>query len=86
MLLVIALIVWVNSATLIKINKQVSITPRGIVVGIIDYLQEFTKIKQAESLVKGLVSGSGEEPCVVAPSKYKDRFRSAAAWYFPSLS
>ena len=52
---------------------------RVLVVGVVDYLQAFTRIKLAESVVKGLLS---ESACVVAPAKYRDRFRNAIECYF----
>eukprot|EP00754_Rhynchopus_humris_P019645 Rhum_TRINITY_DN14648_c18_g1::Rhum_TRINITY_DN14648_c18_g1_i1::g.107626::m.107626/K00921/PIKFYVE, FAB1; 1-phosphatidylinositol-3-phosphate 5-kinase len=53
-----------------------------ISVGIVDYLQAFTRVKRAECLVKGFIS---DEACIVHPQKYKDRFRQAVAQYFVRL-
>ncbi|KAJ9456057.1 hypothetical protein DIPPA_54953 [Diplonema papillatum] len=54
-----------------------------LTVGIIDYLQAYTKKKQAEALVKGMIV---DAPCAVNPLKYRDRFRAAVAAYFISFN
>jgi 1-phosphatidylinositol-3-phosphate 5-kinase len=54
-----------------------------LVVGIIDYIRQYTWDKQVETWVKssGLVVG-GNQPTVVSPKQYMKRFRTAMESYF----
>ena len=55
-----------------------------LVVGIIDYLRQYTWDKQLETYVKasGVLGGAGREPTVISPNLYKKRFRRAMSRYF----
>eukprot|EP00958_Prasinococcus_capsulatus_P030441 scaffold8110_cov403-Prasinococcus_capsulatus_cf.AAC.5 len=56
-----------------------------LVVGIIDFLRQYTWDKMLETYVKSssIVSGSNSaNPTVISPSQYKKRFRKAMASYF----
>ncbi|XP_028967984.1 1-phosphatidylinositol 3-phosphate 5-kinase [Galendromus occidentalis] len=50
------------------------------VVGIIDYVRQFTWDKKAEMVFKSALSG--KSPTVIWPSMYKTRFQSAMSKYF----
>lgn len=61
-----------------------------LVVGIIDYIRQYTWDKQVESWVKksGILGGAGKEPTIISPRQYSRRFRAAMLTYFtvvPSL-
>lgn len=62
-----------------------AITDRGeIVLGIIDYIRQYTWDKHLETWVKSsslLQSGRGA-PTVISPTQYKERFRQAMSDYF----
>jgi len=51
-------------------------------LGIIDYLRPYTWDKKAEKNFKQLVRDASNEPTVIEPSKYADRFRSAMGTFF----
>ncbi|KAJ3322288.1 1-phosphatidylinositol-3-phosphate 5-kinase [Boothiomyces sp. JEL0866] len=55
-----------------------------LVVGIVDFIRTFTWDKKLESWVKetGLLGGGGNEPTIVTPRQYKNRFREAMDRYF----
>ena len=56
-----------------------------LVVGIIDYVRQYTWDKQLETYVKSsgvLGGGAGREPTVISPNQYKKRFRRAVSRYF----
>ena len=55
-----------------------------LVVGIIDFIRQYTWDKQLETYVKasGVLGGSGKEPTVISPNQYKKRFRKAMSRYF----
>eukprot|EP00192_Tetraselmis_astigmatica_P001813 CAMPEP_0117653904 /NCGR_PEP_ID=MMETSP0804-20121206/3450_1 /TAXON_ID=1074897 /ORGANISM="Tetraselmis astigmatica, Strain CCMP880" /LENGTH=2102 /DNA_ID=CAMNT_0005460131 /DNA_START=192 /DNA_END=6500 /DNA_ORIENTATION=+ len=55
-----------------------------LVVGIIDFIRQYTLDKQFETLLKssGLLGGAGQQPTVVSPRQYMRRFRSAMSSYF----
>jgi 1-phosphatidylinositol-3-phosphate 5-kinase len=58
---------------------------RELVVGIIDYLRQYTWDKQLETWVKtsGILGGpKNESPTVISPVQYKRRFRKAMSKYF----
>jgi len=53
-----------------------------LIVGIIDYIRQYTMDKQAETYYKKAfdrvaMKGSGDGPTVIAPPEYRDRFREA---------
>ena len=56
-----------------------------LVVGIIDYIRQYTMDKQAETYYKkafdrvsmGVLKGSADGPTIIAPPEYRDRFREA---------
>jgi 1-phosphatidylinositol-3-phosphate 5-kinase len=56
---------------------------KELVVGIIDYLRQYTWDKQIETGVKSLgkIAGQGA-PTVISPRSYKRRFRLAMERYF----
>jgi len=55
-----------------------------LVVGVIDFIRQYTIDKQLETLLKssGLLGGSGQQPTVVSPKQYMRRFRGAMTSYF----
>nr|BAD36309.1 putative phosphatidylinositol 3,5-kinase [Oryza sativa Japonica Group] len=56
-----------------------------LVIGIIDFLRQYTWDKQLETWVKasGILGGSkNEAPTVISPVQYKKRFRKAMSRYF----
>ncbi|KAL6846595.1 hypothetical protein ACP4OV_024043 [Aristida adscensionis] len=58
---------------------------KELVVGIIDYLRQYTWDKQLETWVKtsGILGGpKNESPTVISPIQYKKRFRKAMSRYF----
>lgn len=56
------------------------------VVGIIDYLRQYDLIKKAESAIKSTAMIAGrEEPTVIQPSHYKNRFQMAMERYFSAV-
>ncbi len=59
---------------------------REIVMGIIDYLHQYTWDKQIETGVKSLGKIAGQStPTVISPGSYKDRFRQAMERYFMAI-
>ncbi len=57
---------------------------KELVVGLVDYLRQYTWDKQIESWVKssGLLGGAGKEPTIVSPRQYARRFQQAVLSYF----
>lgn len=55
-----------------------------LVVGLVDYVRQYTWDKQVESWVKksGLLGGAGKEPTIISPQQYARRFRNAMLSYF----
>jgi hypothetical protein len=55
-----------------------------LVVGVIDYIRQYTWDKQVESWVKksGILGGAGKQPTIVSPRQYSRRFRAAMLSYF----
>ncbi|KAK9860376.1 hypothetical protein WJX84_010202 [Apatococcus fuscideae] len=55
-----------------------------LVIGIIDFIRQYTWDKQLETWVKstGFLGGAGKEPTVISPRQYCRRFRVAMASYF----
>jgi len=76
---------YLSKNTVIDYSLLVAInhTTRKIRIGIIDYVQMFTLEKQLESLLKESVSR--EEPTIISPELYKNRFRTAMDKYFIAL-
>ncbi|KAJ3694828.1 hypothetical protein LUZ60_000205 [Juncus effusus] len=61
---------------------------KELVIGIIDYLRQYTWDKQLETWVKasGILGGpKNTSPTVISPSLYKKRFRKAMSKYFLTL-
>ncbi|KAJ4792906.1 1-phosphatidylinositol 3-phosphate 5-kinase [Rhynchospora pubera] len=61
---------------------------KELVIGIIDYLRQYTWDKKMETWVKasGLLGGPKNTlPTVISPSQYKKRFRKAMSKYFLTL-
>ena len=86
------LAIWADTNFLSNLNVMdysllvgVDNTRRELVVGIIDYLRQYTWDKQVESWVKnsGLLGGKGKVPTIISPTLYKKRFRVAMTMYFP---
>merc|ERR1712060_473414 len=83
--------VWSDSAFLSRRNVMdysllagVDKAQDELVVGIVDYLRQFTFDKQIESAVKasGVLGGGGKVPTVINPRLYRTRFRKAIGQYF----
>lgn len=58
---------------------------KELVIGIIDYLRQYTWDKQLETWVKasGILGGSKDVlPTIISPDQYKKRFRKAMSKYF----
>jgi hypothetical protein len=55
-----------------------------LIVGLVDYVRQYTWDKQVESWVKksGLLGGAGKEPTIISPQQYARRFRIAMLSYF----
>jgi hypothetical protein len=55
-----------------------------LIVGLVDYVRQYTWDKQVESWVKksGLLGGAGKEPTIISPQQYARRFRAAMLSYF----
>jgi 1-phosphatidylinositol-3-phosphate 5-kinase len=55
-----------------------------LVVGIIDYVRQYTWDKQLETWVKssGILGGAGKVPTIISPKQYMKRFRIAMMVYF----
>lgn len=59
-------------------------TTKKLVIGIIDYIRTYTWDKHFETWVKstGIIGGRGQDPTVISPLQYKQRFRDAMNFYF----
>lgn len=57
---------------------------KELVVGIIDYVRQYTWDKQLESWVKsyGILGGGKRVPTIITPKEYMKRFQNAMALYF----
>ena len=58
---------------------------KELVLGIIDFMRQYTWEKQLETLVKaaGIFSGpKNASPSIISPKQYKKRFRKAMTAYF----
>ena len=55
-----------------------------LVLGIIDFMRQYTWDKHLETWVKasGILGGSNSSPTVISPKQYKKRFRKAMTTYF----
>jgi len=61
---------------------------RELVLGIIDYIRQYTWDKHLETWVKasGILGGpKNEAPTVISPREYKKRFRKAMSTYFQTV-
>lgn len=59
-----------------------------LVVGIIDFMRQYTWDKHLETWVKasGILGGpKNASPTVISPKQYKKRFRKAMTTYFPMV-
>lgn len=58
-----------------------------LVVGIIDYVRQYTWDKQLETYVKssGVLGGGSKQPTIISPKLYKKRFRRAIAHYLVTV-
>ena len=56
---------------------------KTIRLGIIDYIQQYSVEKMIESFVKS--SFSNEEPTIISPELYKQRFRTSMDKYFIAM-
>ena len=59
-----------------------------LVVGIIDWVRQYTWDKQVETWVKSsalLGASKDRAPTVISPAEYKDRFRSQMSAYFNAM-
>jgi hypothetical protein len=68
---------------LVGVERAASGAP-ALVVGVIDFIRQYTWDKQVETWVKksGILGGSGKDPTVVSPRQYARRLRAAVAEYF----
>lgn len=61
---------------------------KELVMGIIDYLRQYTWDKQLETWVKASAFLGGSKdvlPTIISPDQYKKRFRKAMSKYFLTL-
>lgn len=58
-----------------------------LVIGIIDYLRQYTWDKQLETYVKssGVLGGGSKQPTIISPKLYKDRFMRAMMQYLVTV-
>ncbi|XP_062191720.1 putative 1-phosphatidylinositol-3-phosphate 5-kinase FAB1C [Phragmites australis] len=76
-----ALVDVMDYSLLVGIDEE----KKELVIGIIDYLRQYTWDKQLETWVKasGILGGpKNESPTVISPMQYKKRFRKAMSKYF----
>ena len=83
----IAILSTLQSADVMDYSLLVGIDEekKELVIGIIDYLRQYTWDKQLETWVKasGILGGpKNEAPTVISPLQYKKRFRKAMSKYF----
>lgn len=87
--------VWNDTSFLTSINVMdysllvgVDEERRELVLGIIDYIRQYTWDKHLETWVKasGILGGpKNEAPTVISPREYKKRFRKAMSTYFQTV-
>lgn len=87
--------VWNDTAFLTSINVMdysllvgVDEERRELILGIIDYMRQYTWDKHLETWVKasGILGGpKNEAPTVISPREYKKRFRKAMSTYFQTV-
>lgn len=87
--------VWNDTSFLNSINVMdysllvgVDEEQQELVLGIIDFVRQYTWDKQLETWVKasGILGGpKNESPTVVSPKEYKKRFRKAISSYFKTV-
>jgi 1-phosphatidylinositol-3-phosphate 5-kinase len=58
-----------------------------LVIGIIDYLRQYTWDKQLETYVKssGVLGGGSKQPTIISPKLYKERFLRAMMQYLVTV-
>ena len=76
---------YLTKHSIIDYSMLIIINPvkKTVRVGIIDYIQQFTIDKVVESYVKSTLTR--EDPTIIAPEQYKQRFRFAMDKYFIAL-
>lgn len=59
----------------------------NLIIGLVDYLRQYTWDKQVESWVKasGLLGGAGKEPTIISPNQYAQRFRQTVLSHLSSV-
>lgn len=87
--------VWNDTSFLTSINVMdysllvgVDEERRELILGIIDYMRQYTWDKHLETWVKasGILGGpKNEAPTVISPKEYKKRFRKAMSTYFQTV-
>lgn len=87
--------VWNDTSFLTSINVMdysllvgVDEERRELILGIIDYMRQYTWDKHLETWVKasGILGGpKNEAPTVISPREYKKRFRKAMSTYFQTV-
>jgi len=76
---------YLTKHSIIDYSMFVIINPvtKTVRVGIIDYIQQYTLEKELESFLKQKISN--EDPTIIPPESYKQRFRTAMDKYFIAL-
>ena len=59
----------------------------NLIIGLVDYLRQYTWDKQVESWVKasGLLGGAGKEPTIISPNQYAQRFTQTVLSHLSSV-
>lgn len=78
---------YLSKHSIIDYSMFVIINPetKRIRIGIIDYIQQYTFEKELESFVKHKMSSIKEDPTIIPPEAYKQRFRTAMDTYFVAV-
>ncbi|KAG0458332.1 hypothetical protein HPP92_023489 [Vanilla planifolia] len=87
--------IWNDTSLLASIDVMdysllvgVDESKKELVIGIIDYMRQYTWDKHLETWVKasGILGGpKNASPTVISPLQYKKRFRKAMSKYFPTV-
>ena len=77
---------YLTKHSIIDYSMLVIINPETLTIrfGIIDYIQQYTLEKELESYLKQTISN--EDPTIIPPESYKQRFRTAMDKYFIALT